>query len=47
MKEICALCALICRICAEECSKHDHAEYVQRIVVNVQNPAKIWLDKLK
>ncbi len=29
MKEICALCALICRSCAEECAKHNH-EHCQK-----------------
>ncbi len=29
-KEICALCAKICRACGDECSKHQHMEHCQR-----------------
>ncbi|HHI9467490.1 TPA: four-helix bundle copper-binding protein [Legionella anisa] len=29
-KDICALCAKVCRACGDECSKHKHMEHCQR-----------------
>lgn len=29
-KEICGLCAKICRACGDECSKHQHMEHCKR-----------------
>ncbi|STX50159.1 putative cysteine-rich protein yhjQ [Legionella busanensis] len=29
-KEVCRLCAQICRACGDECSKHEHMEHCKR-----------------
>lgn len=48
MKEICALCALMCKLCAEECTRHDH-EHCQKCAEACRKCAQVcekWQDEI-